>query len=63
MARVIKSISKELSFSPAMHKIKNDCNLRPKNKSSMKKAFIKHLIHPDYILFDWEFFSTELEFE
>ena len=23
----------------------------------------QHFIHPKYILFDWEFFSNELEFE
>jgi hypothetical protein len=63
MARVNKSISRKLSYPAAMHKIKNDCNLHSKNKSSMKKAFIKHLIHPDYILFDWEFFSAKLGFE
>jgi hypothetical protein len=63
MARAIKSISKKLSYPAAMHKIKDDCGLYSKNKPSMKKAFIKHLFHPDYILFDWEFFSTELEFE
>lgn len=33
-----------------------------KNKTTSKKM-IRHLIHPDYILFDWEFFSNALEFE
>ena len=33
------------------------------NKSISKKDIQQHLMHPDYILFDWEFFSRELEFE
>ena len=63
MARMIKSVSKKNSFSSAMDKIKNDIGPLHKRQTSMKKAFIKHLIHPDYIFFDWEFFRTELEFE
>lgn len=27
------------------------------------KYIIQHFLHPDYVLFDWEFFSNELEFE
>jgi hypothetical protein len=30
----------------------------PANKQILQKIF-----HPDYILFDWEYFSRELEFE
>lgn len=32
-------------------------------KTLNSKYFIQHFLHPDYILFDWEFFSNELEFE
>ena len=34
-----------------------------KGKFSTHKKIIQKLIHPDYILFDWEFFSCDLEFE
>ena len=34
-----------------------------KNKSAEIKHIIHNLIHPDYILFDWEFYSNQLEFE
>lgn len=30
---------------------------------SINKKLIQKIIHPDYILFDWEYFSRELEFE
>jgi len=33
-----------------------------KDKTPSKKI-IRHLLHPDYILFDWEFFNNALEFE
>ena len=33
-----------------------------KEKGAIKKI-IQHLIHPGYILFDWEFYSNALEFE
>ena len=34
-----------------------------RDKILNNKYFIQHFLHPDYILFDWEFFSNELEFE
>ena len=34
-----------------------------KDKALNNKYSIQHFLHPDYILFDWEFFSNELEFE
>lgn len=34
-----------------------------RSKSDEIKHIIHNLIHPDYILFDWEFFSNQLEFE
>lgn len=43
-------------------KIKNSGNDFKRNILTQKK-FLKKLIHPDYILFDWEYFSCELEFE
>jgi len=50
------------SFSNMVEKIKT-----PKNISNKKllnhNSLLKRVFHPDYILFDWEFFSRELEFE
>lgn len=38
--------------------------LQPENKKKLtEKEFLNKLVHPDYILFDWEYFSRELEFE
>jgi hypothetical protein len=40
-----------------------------KHRSNSDKKFLydrdilQKLFHPDYILFDWEYFSRELEFE
>ena len=40
-----------------------------KHRSNSNKKFLsdknilQKLFHPDYILFDWEYFSRELEFE
>ena len=31
--------------------------------ASKKNSIIRNIFHPDYVLFDWEFFSHELEFE
>jgi hypothetical protein len=40
---------------------------KSKHQHAKSNAEIRHiihnLIHPDYILFDWEFFSNQLEFE
>ncbi len=62
MIRMIKTISKKNSFLNNIDKIKNS-NTNSKDKAAEKKLIIHQLIHPDYILFDWEFFSRELEFE
>lgn len=32
-------------------------------KKLADKNILHKIFHPDYILFDWEFFSRELEFE
>lgn len=32
-------------------------------KKITDKNLVHKIFHPDYILFDWEFFSRELEFE
>ena len=59
---MIKTISKKNSFLNNTDKIKGrDTN--SKDKAAEKKHIIHQLIHPGYILFDWEFFSHELEFE
>ena len=34
-----------------------------KEAESVNKNFLKKLLHPDYILFDWKYFSRDLEFE
>ena len=36
---------------------------KPNKKRLTKKELLYRLFHPDYILFDWEFFSRESEFE
>jgi hypothetical protein len=33
------------------------------DKKIIDKDLMHKIFHPDYILFDWEFFSRELEFE
>lgn len=60
MADVIRTTPKEFSAIPKEIEI-ND-RFYPKEKPSLKKI-IQHLVHPDYILFDWEFYSNALEFE
>lgn len=42
---------------------KSTDNKLSKKPTSRHTYFLQQLIHPDYILFDWEFFSRELEFE
>ena len=32
-------------------------------KHPAERNILKKIFHPDYILFDWEYFSHELEFE
>ena len=63
MERMIKTVSKKLSFANDETKMKNDNYMQLKDKTAFNKDIIRHLIHPDYILFDWEFFSNQLEFE
>jgi hypothetical protein len=62
MASIIKTIEKKNHLPNSVDKPKNNSAVI-NNKSAPSKNFIKHLLHPDYILFDWEFFSRELEFE
>ena len=35
----------------------------PDKKFLSDKNILQKIVHPDYILFDWEYFSRELEFE
>ena len=60
MAAVIRTTSEKLSGIPKEIKISE--KFYPKEKPSLKQI-IQHLVHPDYILFDWEFYSNALEFE
>ena len=62
MIRMTKTISKKSAFLNNTNKIKGS-GINTKDKAAEKKNIINQLIHPDYILFDWEFFSRELEFE
>jgi len=55
---MLKPTQKKSSFSNKA-KNRNSCIVKP----AEKKYIIQHFLHPDYILFDWEFFSRELEFE
>jgi len=59
MDRMLKPNLKKSAFS---NKTKNrSSNL--KIKPAEKRYILQHFLHPGYILFDWEFFSRELEFE
>ena len=60
MADVIRTTPKKLSGIPG--EVKTNNRFYSKEKPSLKKI-IQHLVHPDYILFDWEFYSNALEFE
>jgi hypothetical protein len=62
MASITKTIGKKSNLPNSVNKTKNS-SIVFNNKSAATKNVIKHLLHPDYILFDWEFFSRELEFE
>jgi hypothetical protein len=62
MTRMVKEAEKKNH--PTNHPTKTKNNSRVINdKSISHKNLMQHLLHPDYILFDWEFFSRELEFE
>ena len=56
------SLEKSSAFSKIISRIKKG-NIKSANKFFADKNIIQKLFHPDYILFDWEFFSRELEFE
>jgi hypothetical protein len=62
MEKIIKTNSKKISSSNNISKRKNGSTYQ-KSKAAERKYILQHLVHPDYILFDWEFFSRELEFE
>lgn len=52
-------------LSPFSHIIKRykKCKSNSHKKLMFDKTVLQNLFHPDYILFDWEYFSRELEFE
>lgn len=62
MVSTIKQNSKKIT-SVSEENRKQKTNKNSINKSLNEKQMFLHLMHPDYILFDWEFFSRELEFE
>ena len=45
----------------ALHEKKNTG--KSDKKIFLDKNLLQKIFHPDYILFDWEYFSRELEFE
>ena len=61
-AKAAERPKKTSSFSGIVHKIKRKRQGAAKNKSE-RKNMLQQIFHPEYILFDWEFFSRELEFE
>jgi hypothetical protein len=59
-----KPTKKLSSISGMIDKLKNGRQKRSNQRTSAdKNNIIQNIFHPDYILFDWEFFSRELEFE
>ena len=62
MTRAEKEVVKKNHFTNHSNRTKNNSR-HINDKSTSRKNLIQHLLHPDYILFDWEFFSRELEFE
>lgn len=56
------SITKTSPFSKIVSSIKTRNN-KTTDKFFIDKNILQKIFHPDYILFDWEFFSRELEFE
>ena len=62
MASTIKQHSKKTALVSQRNQ-KQKTNKNSANKLLHEKDMLLHVMHPDYILFDWEFFSRELEFE
>ncbi len=58
----MESMAKVISKKPSrnINKVKSQ---HTRSRCAEIKHIIHNLIHPDYILFDWEFFSNQLEFE
>lgn len=59
MNTVLKPTRKKSSLSGKAKT--NNSNRRAKHRE--KQYSLHQLLHPDYILFDWEFYSRELDFE
>jgi hypothetical protein len=62
MERMFKPSIKKNFFFKSSEREKNCRPFLFKRKAALKKI-IQHLVHPGYILFDWEFYSNALEFE
>ena len=62
MERIVKLVSKKIPSSNHSKETRIADHFYSKEKPALKKI-IQHLIHPGYILFDWEFYSNALEFE
>ncbi|MEP6467698.1 MAG: hypothetical protein ABJB05_15415 [Parafilimonas sp.] len=63
MQSIIEQTPEKNTYSNQIGKTKNENVFILKEKSAAKKAILQSLLHPDYVLFDWEFFSNQLEFE
>jgi hypothetical protein len=55
------SVKRKSPFSNVRKSVK--INKSNSNKTPADKSILHKIFHPDYILFDWEYFSRELEFE
>ncbi len=63
MGKLDKAMINQLSLKRDSEKDEEDDFLRLKTRAEKNRYIMNHFIHPDYVLFDWEFFSNELEFE
>lgn len=63
MASILKQSTKKNIYPNEISKTKNAHVYSLKEKSAARKAMLRSVLHPDYVLFDWEFFSNQLEFE
>ncbi|SFQ32621.1 hypothetical protein [Parafilimonas terrae] len=63
MGKLDKAMINQLSIKRDTERSEGWDFLTPLTKAEKTRYIMHHLIHPDYVLFDWEFFSNELEFE
>jgi hypothetical protein len=61
--KVANHVSRKVPSLIAIHGRTKKHRSHPDKKFLSDKNILQKLFHPDYILFDWEYFSRELEFE